>query len=104
MTSPLSYHLLLTSEDRLLQHGWWGSGETAHRMFSRWVGEYGSLPGARVTLTDEKTGEQLAAWPDDPGRIFHDQDETWTGRRHPGAVPGKFAGQGKFRGAITGGL
>jgi hypothetical protein len=31
----------------------------------RWVGECGSIAGARITLTDEKSGEQLAVWPDD---------------------------------------
>ncbi|MEU8976074.1 hypothetical protein AB0D11_44055 [Streptomyces monashensis] len=28
------------------------------------VGLYG-VPGARITLTDEGAGEQLAAWPDE---------------------------------------
>ncbi|MGW3175828.1 hypothetical protein [Streptomyces sp. NPDC001153] len=70
MTSPGCYHLLLACEGRPLRHGWWGSEETARRKFSRWVGEYGSIPVVRVTLADEETGERLAVWPDDPGRIF----------------------------------
>ncbi|GHE15565.1 hypothetical protein [Streptomyces alanosinicus] len=37
---------------------------TARDKFRRWIGEYGSMPGARLTLTDEETGDVLAAWPD----------------------------------------
>lgn len=62
---PGRYHLLLTAAGRPVQHGWWGSGETSRRKFSRWVGEYGSMPGARVTLVDEETGETLTTWPDE---------------------------------------
>ncbi|MFC0058046.1 DinB/UmuC family translesion DNA polymerase [Streptomyces actinomycinicus] len=32
-----------------VQHGWWGREEVARDKFRRWVGEYGSMPGARVT-------------------------------------------------------
>ncbi|MET9073811.1 hypothetical protein ABZX95_16925 [Streptomyces sp. NPDC004232] len=71
MTSPGRYHLLLTTTDgRPVQRGWWHVEETARRKFVRWIGEYGSIPDARVTLTDEETGDQLAAWPDDsPGVV-----------------------------------
>jgi hypothetical protein len=37
---------------------------TAREKFRDSVGLYG-VPGARITLTDEETGEQLAVWPDD---------------------------------------
>jgi hypothetical protein len=63
MTSPGRYHLLLTSEGRPVQHGWWQAEATARRKFVRWIGEHGSLPDARITLTDEETGEQLDEWP-----------------------------------------
>lgn len=66
MTGPARYHLLLASAGRPVQHGWWGSEETARDKFRRWVGEYGGMPAARVTLTDEETGDVLAAWPDQP--------------------------------------
>ncbi|MGY1579124.1 hypothetical protein [Streptomyces sp. MN13] len=62
--NPERYHLTLTSVGRLVQHGWWASEETARRKFSGWVGEYGTLPDARITLTDEETGETLTMWPD----------------------------------------
>ncbi|MBX9399407.1 hypothetical protein K4749_39170 [Streptomyces sp. TRM72054] len=62
MSSPGRYHLLLAAGGRPVQHGWWGSGETARAKFRRWVGEYGSMPGARLTLTDEVTGDVLATW------------------------------------------
>jgi hypothetical protein len=45
-------------------HGWWWSEATARRKFPSWVGGYGTLPDARVTLVDEETGETLASWPD----------------------------------------
>lgn len=70
MTSPGRYHLLLTTGGRPMEHGWWGNEDTARRKFARAVGLYGSRPDARVTLTDEETGDQLAAWPDDsPGVV-----------------------------------
>ncbi|MFJ3248408.1 hypothetical protein [Streptomyces sp. NPDC086782] len=47
-------------------HGWWASEATARRKFTRWVGEYGSLPGARITLTDDQTGATLTTWPTEP--------------------------------------
>ncbi|GAB1333496.1 hypothetical protein ACE1SV_00860 [Streptomyces sp. E-15] len=58
------YHLLLSADGRPVQHGWWGREEVARDKFRRWVGEYGGLPGARVTLTDEQTADVLATWPD----------------------------------------
>ncbi|MFF5860766.1 hypothetical protein ACFY8B_35110 [Streptomyces sp. NPDC012751] len=64
MTGPGRYHLLLAAGGRPVLHGWWGREETEREKFRRWIGEYGSMPGARVTLTDETTGETLASWPD----------------------------------------
>ncbi|MFE7935547.1 hypothetical protein ACFU6S_43845 [Streptomyces sp. NPDC057456] len=66
MNSPERYHLLLAAGGRKVQHGWWGGEETARDKFRRWVGEYGSMPGARLTLTDEEANEVLATWPDPP--------------------------------------
>lgn len=60
------YRVTVTVEGRPLMHGWWGSEATARRKFAAWVGEHGSRPSARVTLTDEETGETLTEWPD-PG-------------------------------------
>ncbi|WP_225827100.1 hypothetical protein [Streptomyces naphthomycinicus] len=68
MTGPGCYHLLVAAGGRPVLHGWWGREETAREKFRRWIGEYGSVPGAwcpaRVTLIDETTGETLASWPD----------------------------------------
>jgi hypothetical protein len=44
-------------------HGWWGSEATARRQFTTWIGEHGSMSGARITLVDEETGATLASWP-----------------------------------------
>ncbi|MGW2707248.1 hypothetical protein [Streptomyces sp. NPDC001340] len=64
--NPGRYHLTLTAADRAMMHGWWGSETTAHRQFAAWVGERGSLPGARIILTDEGTGSVLMTWPTEP--------------------------------------
>lgn len=62
-SNPGRYRLTLTTAGRPVQHGWWGSEETARSKFTRWIGEYGAMPGARVTLVDEETGEELDSWP-----------------------------------------
>ncbi|MGW0771789.1 hypothetical protein [Streptomyces sp. NPDC002676] len=63
MTSTGRYHLLLATGGRQVQHGWWDREDTAHDKFRRWVGEYGSIPDARLTLIDEETDSVLATWP-----------------------------------------
>lgn len=57
------YHLLLALDGRPAMHGWWARETTARRQFTTWVGERGSLPGARITLIDEQTGATLMEWP-----------------------------------------
>ncbi|MFF0736933.1 hypothetical protein ACFYVK_35630 [Streptomyces chartreusis] len=66
MDEPGRYHLILTAGGRPVQHGWWGSEAVARRKFTRWVGEHGAIPGARVTLVDEETGTVLTTWPEEP--------------------------------------
>lgn len=61
--TPGRYHLVLALAGRPVLHGWWGSEAVARAQFTGLVGEYGH-PGARVTLTDEETGETLTEWPD----------------------------------------
>jgi hypothetical protein len=63
MDEPDRYHLLLTSDGQPVQHGWWNREETARSKFSRWIGEYSSMPALRVTLTDEETATVLTTWP-----------------------------------------
>lgn len=46
-------------------HGYWADQATAERKYTRWIGEHGSVAGARVTLVDEATGSVLRSWPDD---------------------------------------
>jgi hypothetical protein len=60
------YHLLLTLDGRPAMQGWWTSEATARRQFTSWVGERGSMPGVRITLVDEETGETLETWPEEP--------------------------------------
>ncbi|MFF4764251.1 hypothetical protein [Streptomyces sp. NPDC001292] len=57
------FHLIVTAAGHPVAQGWWGSETTARRKFSSWVGEYGSMPGARITLTDEQQGSVLMSWP-----------------------------------------
>ncbi|MFI2208016.1 hypothetical protein ACH47Z_46925 [Streptomyces sp. NPDC020192] len=65
MTSPGRYHLLLATPEWPVQHGWWGSEDVARDTFPDWVGLYGgTMPDARVTLSDEDGGDVLDAWPD----------------------------------------
>ncbi|MFF1962935.1 hypothetical protein ACFVW5_04805 [Streptomyces sp. NPDC058232] len=60
------FHLTLWTGDRPVMHGWWGQLPTAEKKYLRWVGERGSRPGARITLTDEADGGRvLKSWPDD---------------------------------------
>ncbi|MEU6593635.1 hypothetical protein ABZ923_31180 [Streptomyces sp. NPDC046881] len=44
---------------------WWGRQEVAQDEFRRWVGDYQSMPGARLSLTDEESGDVLATCPDE---------------------------------------
>ncbi|MET9521548.1 hypothetical protein [Streptomyces coeruleorubidus] len=64
MTSPPPgrYHLTLTSDDRPVMHGWWGSEPVSRAKFRDWIGEHGTLPDARV---DEEAGTTLTTWPDE---------------------------------------
>ncbi|MFE5191926.1 hypothetical protein [Streptomyces sp. NPDC056628] len=39
--------------------------EVARGKLTRWVGKYGTLPDARIALTDEETGDILITWPDE---------------------------------------
>jgi hypothetical protein len=59
------YHLTLTSAGRPVQHGWWGSEDVARGKFASWIGEWGEVLDARVTLVDEETGNVLTTWPDE---------------------------------------
>ncbi|MEU0847753.1 hypothetical protein ABZ387_07260 [Streptomyces flaveolus] len=57
------YRVTVTVDGRPMLRGWWESEPTARRKYSRWVGEHGDRPGARITLTDDETGATLAEWP-----------------------------------------
>ncbi|KOV60537.1 hypothetical protein ADK64_30710 [Streptomyces sp. MMG1121] len=64
MTGPGRYHLLLARDGRPVQHGWWRIEEIARGKFRSWVRGYVGMAGARVTLTDEDTGDVLGTWPE----------------------------------------
>lgn len=57
------YHLTLSSGGRPVAHGWWASEAVARAQFATWIGSWGELPEARVTLVDEEAGETLTTWP-----------------------------------------
>jgi hypothetical protein len=63
--SPARFHLTLTSDGRPMMHGWWAREATARAQVTTWIGSWGELPGARVTLVDEETGATLTTWPDE---------------------------------------
>ncbi|MFI5681330.1 hypothetical protein [Streptomyces cellulosae] len=62
---PERFHLTLASAGHPVMQGWWGNEATPRRMISVWLGNWSALPGARVTLVDEETGETLTSWPDE---------------------------------------
>jgi hypothetical protein len=45
--------------------GWWPLESTALEQLPVWVGSWGELPDARITLVDEETGETLTTWPEE---------------------------------------
>ncbi|MGW3152132.1 hypothetical protein ACWDG1_47680 [Streptomyces sp. NPDC001177] len=59
------YHLLLAAESQPTMHGWWVREATARSKFSRWVGDYGTMPGVRIPLVDEETSKTLTTWPEE---------------------------------------
>ncbi|MFG3064802.1 hypothetical protein ACGFYM_40605 [Streptomyces sp. NPDC048231] len=56
------YRLTLVLDDRRVMDGWWGREATGRKKFAATVGDYGR-DGARITLVDTETDEELAAWP-----------------------------------------
>ncbi|MEU0818989.1 hypothetical protein [Streptomyces mirabilis] len=63
------YHLTLFARDEPVMHGWWGDRATADRKFLSWIGERGSVDGARVVLVDELEHLVLASWPNEADRL-----------------------------------
>ena len=63
MTDPERFHLTLTVDGRAVAEGWWADETVARAKHREWVGDFGR-PAAHVTLVDDETGEELAAWPD----------------------------------------
>lgn len=59
------YRLTATSAGRPAITGWWDREDVARGKFRDWVGQYGGLPGARVTLVDEEQGVTLTEWPEE---------------------------------------
>ncbi|MEK0101252.1 hypothetical protein ACFC18_44075 [Streptomyces sp. NPDC056121] len=63
------YHLTLaTPAEGIIVHGWWSSRATAERNFTSLMGSHGSMPGARITLTERLDGETeqvRQTWPDE---------------------------------------
>jgi hypothetical protein len=63
------YHLTLYAGPRPVMHGWWADLATAERKYLSWIGEHGSVDGARIALVDEQEQQVLASWPDDTDRL-----------------------------------
>lgn len=60
---PERYHLVLLLDGQPTMHGWWEEEAVAQARFTAWVRAYGR-GRARITLTDEETGETLTERPD----------------------------------------
>lgn len=63
--NPERFHLTLTSAGRRVMQGWWSLESTARAQLPVWVGSWGGLPDARITLVDEVTGVVLTTWPEE---------------------------------------
>lgn len=63
--NPERFHLLPTLDGVPAMHGWWDSEATARQQFVGWIGERGSMPGARITLVDTSDGRVIHRWPDE---------------------------------------
>jgi hypothetical protein len=57
------YRVTVTIDGAPVVQGWWADKSTAADKYTRWIGQHGGRAGARVTLTDEETGETLTEWP-----------------------------------------
>ncbi|MFF1563795.1 hypothetical protein ACFVY1_09745 [Streptomyces sp. NPDC058293] len=61
------YRVTLTTGGAVVMQGAWSNRETGQRKFRSWIGSYGSIPGARITLAEQAADESwgdLEAWPD----------------------------------------
>ncbi|MFE4574085.1 hypothetical protein ACFRLW_21125 [Streptomyces sp. NPDC056728] len=62
------YRLTLTTPaDGTVMDGRWDAPATAERKFLSWIGSYGSMPGAHITLAEQAhagTWGELKTWPD----------------------------------------
>ncbi|MFL6096096.1 MAG: hypothetical protein ACJ71Y_11660 [Blastococcus sp.] len=63
--NPDRYHLTLFVDGKSAMQGWWPLESTARDQLPVWVGSWGGLPDARITLVDEETGATLTTWPDE---------------------------------------
>jgi hypothetical protein len=63
--NPDRYHLTLLVDGEPVMHGWWPLESTARDQLPVWVGSWGSLSDARITLVDEETGTVLTTWPEE---------------------------------------
>jgi hypothetical protein len=63
--NPGRFHLTLFVDGDPATQGWWPLESTARDQLPVWVGSWGSLPDARITLVDEETGATLTTWPDE---------------------------------------
>ncbi|WP_122614500.1 hypothetical protein [Streptomyces sp. Tu 4128] len=58
------YRVTATSAGRPAITGWWDREDVARGKSRDWGGQYGSLPGAWITLIDEEQGVTLTEWPE----------------------------------------
>ncbi|MGD1219407.1 hypothetical protein AB9Q10_13350 [Streptomyces krungchingensis] len=68
MDEQQRYHLTLSAGDKPVMYGWWPDLATAERKFTSWIGEHGSVDGARIVLTElGESGhtQMLKQWPSD---------------------------------------
>ncbi|WP_327578468.1 hypothetical protein [Streptomyces sp. NBC_00145] len=61
------YRVTLMTGSAVVMQGVWPNRETGQRKFRSWIGSYGSIPDARITLAEQTADDSwsdLKAWPD----------------------------------------
>jgi hypothetical protein len=61
------FHLILSADSQPVMNGWWSKQPTAEHQYLSWIGSWGSIDGARITLAERTDdGERvIASWPED---------------------------------------
>ncbi|MFD9075335.1 hypothetical protein [Streptomyces lasiicapitis] len=62
----MDYRVTIASHGRTIATGDWKRLDTAEHKFRSWIGDWGDIDGARITLAERHGNgwRELKAWPD----------------------------------------